>query len=261
MNENTLSRQRVRPARCIYYDDLPLFRHTHEYARLWLVFCILRGEMHYSIDNSGEYVLRSGEILICPPYCQLSKATAGPLSICMLNYENDLENLPDMQRPILGSTVFSMNERIRQDLALIAQTPADSAYRSVLQMDIWHQLCQMYQEPLIPVQEKRREGSIAQALDYIAASLHQKLTLEMLAEKTGYSPAMLIQKFKYYTGSTPMQYITGLRMDRAKSLLLDRRKTLREVAAACGFANEFYLSTVFRRCTGLSPSEYRRSSP
>ena len=257
MEENMLSRQVVTPASCFYYEDLPSFHMTHDYLTSWIVFCLLRGEMHYSLEKSGEYILHEGEILLCPPYYNLDKITPGPVSVCILTYESKME----MRRMLLGRTVFPMNDRIREDLSLIAQESPLSSYVSVLQMDLWHQLCLLYREPIVPVPEQRAEGSIQNVLDFISGSLDQKLTLEMLAERSGYSPSMLIQKFKYHTGCTPIQYITALRINHAKKLLKIRNKTLREVAAECGFANEFYLSTVFRRCTGLSPSEYRKTLP
>ena len=255
MAENTLARQNVHPVGCFYYANLPEFLITHDYFTYWMVFCLMRGELHYSVEKSGEYILHEGEILLCPPYRNLHKISPAPVSVCMLKYSSDAE----MQLPNLGTTVFSFNDRIREDLALIAAETPNSSYLSVLQMDIWHQICGMYREPLMPRPEEHREGSIRTVLEFINASLDRKITLEMLAEHSGYSPYMLIQKFKYHTGVTPMQYITELRINRAKTLLSDRRKTLREVAAECGFANEFYLSTVFRRCTGLAPSEYRKT--
>ncbi len=118
----------------------------------------------------------------------------------------------------------------------------------------------MYIKPSMSVKETHNESPIQSLLDYIDRSIAEKITLDSLAEQAGYSKAMLIQKFKYHTGSTPMEYVTDVRINHVKKMMSgSRRMTLREIAYKSGFANEFYLSNVFRRRVGISPSEYRKT--
>ncbi len=61
-------------------------------------------------------------------------------------------------------------------------------------------------------------------------------------------------------GMSPVQYLTELRLNRVKTLLAESDKKLSEIAVECGFGEAFYLSRVFTRRVGISPSAYRAQS-
>ena len=60
-------------------------------------------------------------------------------------------------------------------------------------------------------------------------------------------------------GMSPVKYVTKTRIDYAKELLITGRYAVTEIAEMCGFSDVYYFSSVFKRQTGISPSEYRRS--
>ena len=60
-----------------------------------------------------------------------------------------------------------------------------------------------------------------------------------------------------YTGLTPYQYFLQLRIHRAKELLQDPRLSVKEVSARMMFENQYYFSRLFRKKTGLSPTQWR----
>ena len=255
MSLNDLKNSIVEPLGCVYYENLAEFKITHDYFTNWVVICLRRGTLHYNISQSGEYILKEGQMLLCPPYCHFEKAVSNSVSVCILTFED----LSDMRCIKLGNPVFEINDRINESLDLIALCRKEDPYIKILQMDIWHQLCLIYKKPLIESKEPHYDGSIKKVFQFIDKSLDKKITLENLSQISGYSKAALIQKFKYYTGTTPIQYITEKRITAAKKLLHNRNKTLRSIALCVGFSNEFYFSLVFKKETGLSPSEFRRS--
>lgn len=61
-------------------------------------------------------------------------------------------------------------------------------------------------------------------------------------------------------GVGPLEYLTQLRIERARTLLQRSEMTLGDIASACGFATARYLCTLFRRRVGCSPGEWRRRS-
>ena len=85
--------------------------------------------------------------------------------------------------------------------------------------------------------------------------------VEELAERLEVSAAHLGRMFTKKTGVSPGKYITRVRIEYAKLLLQDPDTTVSYVAEASGFANANYFAKVFRRETGLSPSEYLESAP
>jgi AraC-like DNA-binding protein len=80
--------------------------------------------------------------------------------------------------------------------------------------------------------------------------------LDELAERLEVSKAHLIRTFTKKTGISPGKYITRVRIEYAKLLLQDEESSISYVAESSGFANANYFAKVFRRETGMSPSEY-----
>ena len=85
--------------------------------------------------------------------------------------------------------------------------------------------------------------------------------LDELAERLEVSKAHLIRTFTKQTGVSPGRYITHLRVEYAKLLLRGEDPSITYVAEASGFANANYFAKVFRRETGMSPSEYTETAP
>lgn len=78
-------------------------------------------------------------------------------------------------------------------------------------------------------------------------------------KKSGYSADHFRRCFKEETGYTPLEYVTSLRINRAKKLLRSLPpQSVESIAVGCGFDDEFYFSRVFKKQTGTSPREYRK---
>ncbi|WP_116952421.1 helix-turn-helix domain-containing protein [Jiangella endophytica] len=93
--------------------------------------------------------------------------------------------------------------------------------------------------------------------DVVEARLGDPLTVDDLAAAATLSPFHFARSFKASTGLAPHEYVTSRRMERAKSLLLSSRLSVPEVAYAVGLTNVSHFRRVFRRHTGLLPSQLR----
>ena len=85
--------------------------------------------------------------------------------------------------------------------------------------------------------------------------------LDELAERLEISKAHLSRSFMKKIGVSPGKYLTRVRVEYAKLLLQDEGVSVTYVAEASGFANANYFAKVFRRETGMSPSEYLETMP
>ncbi len=66
--------------------------------------------------------------------------------------------------------------------------------------------------------------------------------------------------FRKYTGQSYNQYLTGLRMERAKQLMRENRELfVRDIAEMTGYRDQFYFSRIFHAYTGKSPADYLES--
>lgn len=109
--------------------------------------------------------------------------------------------------------------------------------------------------------EERRRGSenkeaVARTIQRMEREYYEPLTRDMLAQEVGMSPGHYSTVFRKETGKSPMEYLAGLRMEKAKEMLLTSNGRIRDIALRAGFASEFYFSNKFKRFTGLSPCEF-----
>lgn len=95
------------------------------------------------------------------------------------------------------------------------------------------------------------------ALAYIEAHYHEQICLDNIAEEVGVSRYTLTRLFKKQLHTTPISYVTDLRMRKACSLLLHTNRTIKQIAADVGYPDDNYFHKVFRRYTGSSATQFR----
>ena len=103
----------------------------------------------------------------------------------------------------------------------------------------------------------RLAGPVLRAVaDYIMDNLECDLALADLSAIAGLSESHFARQFKAATGQSPHQYVIGQRVERAKELIIGRGRSLAEVAAAVGFADQSHLTHHFRRIVGVTPGRF-----
>ena len=85
------------------------------------------------------------------------------------------------------------------------------------------------------------------------------LSLQTLANESGYSRVHFVRMFRAATGYSPHNYLLNLRLERARELLKNPSISLIDVALECGFSSHSHMSRLFHKSIGITPSAYRRS--
>jgi len=105
----------------------------------------------------------------------------------------------------------------------------------------------------------RKSHVVTKALHYIHSEYaHPHFSLIDAAELTGLSQPYLSRLFKEEMGRTFMEYVTELRIDKARELLENPDAKVYEVVGAVGYTEYAYFVRVFKRIVGYSPSDYRK---
>ena len=99
---------------------------------------------------------------------------------------------------------------------------------------------------------------IARSMNYIDAHLHDRFSLQDVADFAGVSRTYLSALFPKETGITLNEYILQRRIEAAENLLRFGDMTVSEIAAYLAFANHSHLDRAFKRVTGETPNAYRR---
>ena len=93
---------------------------------------------------------------------------------------------------------------------------------------------------------------------YLKENFQKQISMGDISDKLGFAPDYLSHLFKKYHGESPVRYLTGLRINYAKQLLI--RQPDLEVAVIgemSGYPDTVYFSKVFKKNTGMWPSQYR----
>jgi len=108
----------------------------------------------------------------------------------------------------------------------------------------------------ILIKKDYSEG-VLQSINYINTHFSEEtLNLTKVAEIIGYSSAYTSRIFKQETGKYLIEYINEVRIWYAKKMLENPKNKVYQVAEKVGYANYNYFSRIFKKITGVSPSEY-----
>ena len=100
---------------------------------------------------------------------------------------------------------------------------------------------------------------IRKAIDFIQCNFNRKILLDDIAAAAGMNAKYFCSYFKKHTRTTPIAYLTMLRIRHAKLLLQERNMSVLEIALNCGFDNVSFFIKQFKLATGQTPGQYRKS--
>jgi transcriptional regulator GlxA family with amidase domain len=103
-----------------------------------------------------------------------------------------------------------------------------------------------------------RSPRMAKALEIMRASVETPLPTSEIAARVGISTRQLERLFGKYLNTSPKKYMLELRLERARSLLVQTEMSVAEIALACGFESPTHFSRVYRAAHGIAPGRQRR---
>ena len=113
------------------------------------------------------------------------------------------------------------------------------------------------------VKGKKKESSLSvidKAKAYIQTHYQKDISLDDVSREVDISPYYFSKLFKEETGQNFIEYLTQIRMDCAKQLMENKAElSMKEICLACGYQDPNYFSRIFKKNTGLTPTEYRES--
>jgi AraC-like DNA-binding protein len=200
----------------------------------WVILAAQSGGFSFSIEgtkHAGE--ARYGQLVFCPPGLILQREALEPISFHFIEFlvhstfmPEGLVTLKDLHR--LTST-FQFLQSVHKE------APAD--YQESIEHLVGDLLFQTYRES-IQASSLHRVSSdplMEQALAYIEQFACDKyLSMSVLSDKLHLSSSQLTRRFQKTFQLSPIEYATGLRLQKARALLCESRLSLDEIAERCG---------------------------
>jgi AraC family transcriptional regulator, arabinose operon regulatory protein len=230
------------------------------------LFYVARGMAIFSF-NGEEKVANEGSIALYLPgedqsYCYSSETSpviywlhfSGFNAIKLLE-ENGLSN----------GSIFSVG--IKNDLSLIF----DKIIKELqLAQGKYFELCNLYIKELFTLCSRylieaasatfKQNIILEEAIKYFNQNFNTCINIKEYANSSNISCCWFIRSFRKYTGTTPTQYITNIRINKAKNLLHSSSFTISEIADLIGYQNPLYFSRIFKKNVGLAPVDYRHKA-
>lgn len=146
----------------------------------------------------------------------------------------------------------------QRKIQLLASAYGDSSVREHLRQQYLHALVELIlknESPSIAT-PKDADASLQLTIQYMQDAYHTDINLDKLAEIAGMHPAYYSQRFKQKMNKSPIEFLTQLRMNKAKEILLVSAPQIRDLSGRVGYRDEFYFSRRFKENAGYAPTQY-----
>jgi AraC family transcriptional regulator len=203
--------------------------------------------------GTGFYCSQKPRVLTQATYFYIDPD--GPLVSPELGFRNiDFKPRLFFFDPNLWDTVSKLKAQV--------ENPTDPHYAEALSVVLLHELIRL-NNGVVPVAPLVRGGLAAwqqkRVARFIEEHLSEVIPLAALADMAGLSPYHFARAFKHSFGVPPHRYHMTRRVAQAKALLAKTTVTVTDIALQVGFSETSSFTAAFRKLTGHSPTEFRRS--
>lgn len=217
--------------------------------------------------NGYTFSCTKGSLIFCTPndihaYTNCKNASIRNLSLT-LSYLSDIVN------PILYKNSFAvtLNEKNLEWLSSINQKIFEESNSSYYQTskNTMTLLINLFLSYICRFRENTEytpatdKSFTEQALKYIFLHYREDITISAIAQTLYVSEEHFSREFKKEIGINPKQYITKLRLEYAKNMMLSSTLSLSNIALKCGFNNPTAFSRAFHKLYGITPNKFRKN--
>lgn len=119
------------------------------------------------------------------------------------------------------------------------------------------EMVETFTESMFNMKLTKNQDVIREAMQYISQHYMDKIMLEDVAEHVHLSASYFSSLFKETCGSSFKDYLNMVRVEESKRLLSNTDYSVTDIAVATGFSDQNYFTKVFKKFTGLTPTEFR----
>ena len=160
---------------------------------------------------------------------------------------------------------YTVSPTVKYDSSNLELEINEAITNSVNNTDLFNNLWCIFEE-LFQLNSKNNQRNVTETSklllemeSFLQENVSQPITNTILSEKFGFVPSYLSKLFKAYKGMSPTEYLTKLRIERAKKLIKSNPHILsKQIAAEVGYSDPLYFSKIFKKETGVWLSEYKK---
>ncbi|OCT11525.1 AraC family transcriptional regulator [Paenibacillus pectinilyticus] len=142
---------------------------------------------------------------------------------------------------------------------LCLSSRSESAMERFRGQSVFHELVYWLMTHIRLQPKSDSRAAMDRTKSYIETHFHESMTIEQLARMAEISSKYYVSLFKKTYGKTAIDYLTEVRVNMAKQLMLQADVRLKDVAFQVGYNDEFYFSRMFKKEVGVSPTVYLKN--
>lgn len=236
--------------------------HFHNYFELYY---LETGERYHML-NDELYHIHAGEFILFAPYIMHHSYGEENMPFRrLLTYfvPSEIDN-PEVKEALLEkSGVYKIEKQSSKKIheimeALLAEQSSEDEYSD----DYQHHLVNVLGLQLLRLEHKRmspaKNNRISNILTYIHEHYNEDITLELLSQQFFISPYYLCREFKRITNTTVVSYVNTTKIMNAQRKIMETDLNFTQISEITGFSNVTHFNRVFKKMTGMTPSEYRK---
>lgn len=235
---------------CVSFHRKPAFDFPSETYADHVAFFLREGSFSYRLgDEEASHPLLPGQVVICPSGIAFHRRMSSPSTFCMIAFRT-AGAYPFPREPLALRDISRFHDdldRLRNCVVCrgMEEYPAYAHYAR----DLLYLACDS--RNLAP-------SPLAKEYAYLGEHPEDACSMRALAASAGYSVAHFISLFRLSFGMSPKEYQLCRRIEKAQTFLRSTDLPVGEIARRVGYSDPLYFSRLFRRRTGLSPTEFRR---
>lgn len=265
----------ISPDYSVYYRRAKQLHWQSHATSGYSLLTILDGRLEYGVDGNRTELSALESVVLEPNSCITANGAHPELLFLTFSASLVLQHATTMRLIPPKSTVAFARDPLRGDqkldgllaelaLELADEKPGKEIVMRALVEQLLVQILRNYSQPRLSEElELSRVGlvdrRIRRSVELMHTQLDQDLTLKALAGASYLSAFHFARLFKKLTGSTPHNYLAGVRATKAQLLLAETDLSVTEIAARVGYLSASHFTKAFRLATGASPREFRKA--
>lgn len=244
-----------------YGGDWQSIPHIHHFSE---IIYVVDGKGRFFL-NGTDYPITAGDLVIVSPNLEHTEKSyaSHPMEYIVLgiegitfqssgpgdghliyNYRRD----PDV--PMLLNLLLKEAQREQEGSGLVCQNLLEVLLIHIFRMQ------KVLPAPFCATKMTKECGLIKRYLD---SNFSETITLDQLASLAHMNKYYLVHAFTRHTGLSPISYLNMKRLETSRELLSTTNYPIASVASLVGFSSQSYFAQVFKKETGMTPAQYRKS--
>jgi len=270
-----LNRFFVSPDFSVYYRRAKQLVWQNQATTGYSLLTTLNGKVHYTLDDKRATLEQSESVVLEPNTNVTAKGQQVELLFLTFSASLVIQNAAAMRLIPPKSIVTFTGEHMRRDrkldglleefaVELATEKPGRAIVMRALVEQLLVHILRNYSTPRLSEElELSRVGlvdrRIRRSVELMHTQLDQDLSLKALAAASYLSPFHFARLFKKLTGTSPHNYLAGVRANKAQLLLAETDLSVTEIGARVGYLSGSHFTKAFRMATGATPREFRKS--